>query len=102
MAPTAYWTAKEELALVDFLVAHKAEANDGGSFKVTTFQKAANYLAPMLERGAAKNAKSCGNKYCAVRHISYYLLSLITDCIAVSKALSSNPRNPVRFGMDLG
>ncbi|KAF8953420.1 hypothetical protein BDZ97DRAFT_1679534 [Flammula alnicola] len=69
MAPSAYWTANEELAFVDFLVAHKAEAGDGSNFKAATFQKAAKHLAPMLERGAPKNAKSCGNKYCAFRKL---------------------------------
>ena len=69
MATFAYWTASEELALVKFLVAHKAEAGDGGSFKATTFQKAEKHLAPLLEHGATKNAKSCGNKYCAVSYI---------------------------------
>ncbi|KAF8806875.1 hypothetical protein BYT27DRAFT_7292271 [Phlegmacium glaucopus] len=69
MSPTAHWTAREELALVDFLVEHKSEAGDGSSFKAATFQKAAKHLAPLLERGAAKNQKSCGNKYCAFRKL---------------------------------
>lgn len=66
MPPSAHWTTAEELVFVDFLVANKAEAGDGSNFKAATFQKAANHLAHLLERGAAKNAKSCGNKYCAV------------------------------------
>jgi hypothetical protein len=76
MAPTAHWTAKEELALVDFLIVHQAEASDGANFKVVTFQKAAKHLTPMLERGATKNVKSRENKYCAVCHISNYLFPL--------------------------
>lgn len=54
MAPSAYWTADEELAFVDFLVAHKAEAGDGANFKAATFQKAAQHLAPLLERGQSR------------------------------------------------
>ncbi|KJA13258.1 hypothetical protein HYPSUDRAFT_121820, partial [Hypholoma sublateritium FD-334 SS-4] len=52
-----------------FLLSHKAEAGDGCNFKAATFQKAARDIAPLLVRGAAKTAKSCGNKYCAFRKI---------------------------------
>jgi hypothetical protein len=69
MVLSAYWTADEELSFVDFLVDHKAKASDGVNFKAATFQKAAQHLAPFLKCGAAKTAKSCGNKYCAVRHM---------------------------------
>ncbi|KAF8152620.1 hypothetical protein B0H34DRAFT_663959, partial [Crassisporium funariophilum] len=62
-APTAIWISKEELSLVDFLLAHQAEAGNGANFKAVTFQKAAKHLAPLHERGAAKNAKACGNKF---------------------------------------
>ena len=62
MAPTACWTANKEAMLLDFLITHKAEASDGGSFKATTFQQATSHLAPLLKCGVVKNAKSCGNK----------------------------------------
>src|SRR6266700_269493 len=75
MAPSAVWTTKEEASLIAFLVDHKAEAGDGGSFKATTFQKAAKHLAPMLKCGAAKNAKSCSNKYGAVCYFPDKLLT---------------------------
>ncbi|KIJ95274.1 hypothetical protein K443DRAFT_109054 [Laccaria amethystina LaAM-08-1] len=78
MAPTAHWTAKEELALVDFLIVHQAEASDGANFKVVTFQKAAKHLTPMLERGATKNVKSRENKYCAVFICAIQLVSCWT------------------------
>ncbi|KAF8812912.1 hypothetical protein BYT27DRAFT_7085892 [Phlegmacium glaucopus] len=73
MAPSAYWTAPEELSLINFLIDHRAEAGDGANFKATTFQKAAKHLAPLLEHGAPKNAKSCGNKYCAFRKLFHVI-----------------------------
>ena len=78
MAPSAVWTTKEEASLVDFLVDHKAEASNGGSFKATTFQKVTNHLAPMLKYGAAKNVKSCGNKYGVVCYFLDKSLTLLT------------------------
>jgi len=65
MAPTAHWTPKEELALVNFLIEHKSKAGDGRNFKV------AAHLAPLLKCGAIKTQKSCRNKYSAVRHLSH-------------------------------
>lgn len=74
MAPAAQWTRKEEAAFVDFLVAHRAEAGDGCNFKAATFQRAAQSIAPLLQRGGPKTAKSCGNKYCAVRLMYLYFI----------------------------
>ena len=103
MATSAYWTASEELTLIKFLVAHKAEAGDGGSFKATTFQKAAKHLAPLLECGAAKNVKSCGNKYCVVTHIfRLSMFCLVPDYYEVSKDLSSHLCHSAHLRMDLG
>ena len=68
MAQKALWTAAEEQALVEFIVDHKAEAGDGGNFKQATFQQAALHLAPLHQRGTAKAAKTCSNKYSAVCH----------------------------------
>lgn len=103
MAPLAHWIPSEELALIDFLIAHKAEAGNGGSFKATTFQKAAKHVSPLLERGAVKNGKSCGNKYCAVccTH-NQSIFRDVSNCNQVVKALPGRLCNPVHLRMDLG
>lgn len=103
MAPQAYWTTSEEVALIDFLVDHKAEAGDGCSFKETTFQKAVKHIAHLLNRGASKTAKSCGNKYSAVRCISQASISIeFLTVFEVTKALPDCLCNPVHLGLDLG
>ena len=53
----ANWNDAETLALVDYLWEHKAEAGDGGTFKDTTFNAAADYIAKDWTTGATKNGK---------------------------------------------
>jgi hypothetical protein len=66
MAPSATWTTVEETKLVDFFVANKAEAGDGGNFKKATFQFALAVITPFHDHGAAKTVKSCQNKWAMV------------------------------------
>lgn len=69
---TAYWVSGEEVALINFLYDHIAEAGDNGSFKKTTFVSAAAHIAPFWQRGARKTAKMCQNKYSAVSFIAIF------------------------------
>jgi len=56
---------------VAFLHDNRAEAGDGGSFKKSTFQRAAQYIASFRGNGQAKDVKSCQNKWTAVCLFSF-------------------------------
>ena len=62
----ATWNDAETLALVNFLWEHRAEAGDGGSFKDTMFNAAANYIAKDWTSGAVKTSKRCKTKWAGV------------------------------------
>jgi hypothetical protein len=106
MAPastSAYWTAPEELVLIDFLVANKVEAGDGTNFKAPTFQKAAKHLAPLYKCGAPKNVKSCSNKFCAVHYpLKLFYFHLTAGNMIVSQDILCDLHNPVCLWLDLG
>ncbi|KAF5341817.1 hypothetical protein D9611_001842 [Ephemerocybe angulata] len=61
------WNAEEEAAFCDFLVEHKAEAGDNGTFKKTTYEKAARAISHLRTKGGAKDASSCMNKWNSMR-----------------------------------
>ena len=61
------WTEADERHLIAFLTDHKAEAGDGFSYKQSTWNAAARYMATQAsQRGAAKTAESCKNKWSQV------------------------------------
>lgn len=66
------WTEAETTALVDYLVEHRAEAGDGGNFKAASFNNAAKHIAPLLNRGLVKTAKTIKTKWSGVsnKHVS--------------------------------
>ncbi|KAH6902272.1 hypothetical protein BKA70DRAFT_1435428 [Coprinopsis sp. MPI-PUGE-AT-0042] len=66
---SAIWVAREEAALLDFLVAHVAEAGDGGNFKKATFERALNTVSSYHERGPVKTVRMLQNKYTALKKI---------------------------------
>jgi hypothetical protein len=72
------WISAEEVALVAFLHDNRAEAGDGGSFKKSTFQRAAQYIASFRGNGQAKDVKSCQNKWTALRKI-YRVIQAIKE-----------------------
>jgi hypothetical protein len=70
MAPTStkervHWTEDEISALVDYLHAHRSEA-EGGSFKKQTYQGAVSHLQPLHKQGAPKDANSVKEKFTKV------------------------------------
>lgn len=56
----------ETLALVDFLWEHRSEAGDGGTFKDTMFNAAADHIAKYWTTGPTKTAKRCKTKWAGV------------------------------------
>ena len=68
----ANWNDSEILALVDFLWEHRAQAGDGGTFKNTMFNAAADKIAEHWTVGPSKTAKRCKTKWAGVSN--HYLL----------------------------
>lgn len=70
MAPSqpkerAHWTDDEISALVDYLHAHRSEA-EGGSFKKQTYQGALVHLQPLLKQGGPKDMNCIKEKFTKV------------------------------------
>jgi hypothetical protein len=65
--PRCHWTDSDELALINFLLDHKAEAGDGGSFKSNIWNAAAVEMLKHTTKGGIKVAAKCKAKYVAVR-----------------------------------
>ena len=64
--PRCHWTPADELALINFLLDHKAEAGDGGSFKGNIWNAAAVEMLKHTTKGGTKVATKCKAKYVAV------------------------------------
>jgi len=64
--PTAQWNDEETKALVAYLLAHKSEMGDGGTYKMETFNAAANAIAMHHTLGPEKTGKRCKTKWRAV------------------------------------
>jgi len=64
--PTAQWNDEETKALVAYLLAHKSEMGDGGTYKMGTFNAAANAIATHHNLGPEKTGKMCKTKWRAV------------------------------------
>jgi hypothetical protein len=74
--PASVWTAAEEIALLDYLNEHLAEAGDGANFKKATFTQAAIHIAPLLKHGPEKDFKACQNKWSALKKIYKIIVAL--------------------------
>ena len=72
------WNDVEMTRLVEYLWEHRSEAGDGGSFKATTWNAAATYLAPYQTAGPVKSGKQVKGKYMGVSIMTFYGL-IITD-----------------------
>lgn len=60
------WYQDEELALLDLLIDHKAEAGDGMLFRANTLAAAAASIAGLWKRGGVKNKDAVRTKYASV------------------------------------
>ena len=97
------WTSAEEVALVAFLHDNRAEAGDGGCFKKSTFQRAAQDIASVRGNGQAKDVKSCQNKWTAVcLTVSFSFCRHLLIQFQASQNLSCYPSHQRGFGMALG
>ena len=64
--PRCHWTDADELTLINFLLDHKAEAGEGGSFKLNIWNAAAVEMLKHTTKGGTKVAVKCKAKYVAV------------------------------------
>jgi hypothetical protein len=61
-----HWGPSADAALISFLLDHKAEAGDGGSFKPNIWNAAAVKMLKHTTKGGIKIASKCKAKYVAV------------------------------------
>jgi hypothetical protein len=59
----AIWNNTEITVFINYLIAHKYEAGDGASFKLSTFIAALPVLAPLQTVGPIKTVKMCKGKW---------------------------------------
>ena len=64
--PRCHWTDADKLAFINFLLDHKAEAGDGGSFKANMWNVAAAEMLKHTTKGDTKVAGQCKAKYVVV------------------------------------
>ena len=67
----AQWNEQEVTALLEYLNAHKAEAGDSDSFKMSTLNAAATHIQQHLTQGPVKTGKMCKTKWivvCVIHH----------------------------------
>lgn len=73
----ASWKAEEVDALIEYLLQHRSEGGDGGTFKKATYNRLAVHLAPFLKAGPAKTGDMCKGKWNSVRIAHYHPIVLI-------------------------
>ncbi|KAJ3729921.1 hypothetical protein C8R42DRAFT_638035 [Lentinula raphanica] len=67
----AQWNVAKTERLLDFLYEKRSEAGEGFSFKIKTFNAAAEHLATVpAEKGGIKDGKSCQSKYNSLKGIN--------------------------------
>ena len=69
--PAVHWSQDNEIAFIDFLIAHKAEGGDGLNFKASVWTAAAEHMRPLTTKGGPKNPDKCKAKWGRVRHMFF-------------------------------
>src|SRR6202790_1706169 len=73
--PRCHWTDADELAFINFLLDHKAEVREGGSFNANILNAAAGEMVKHTPKGGTKVAGICKAKYVAACHDLSAILS---------------------------
>ena len=68
-----HWSAANETAFIDFLIAHKAEAGNSLNFKPSVWTAAAEHMQLLTTKGGPKHAEKCKAKWGRVHHIYFYV-----------------------------
>ena len=63
----AQWSEDDEIALIDYIAEHKAEAGDGMKFKSSFWNGAAKMMVAHSSLGGVKTLHGCSSKWDRVR-----------------------------------
>ncbi len=63
----AQWSVADEIALIDYIANHKAEAGDGMKFKPSFWSGAAKEMVSHSTLGGVKTSQGCSSKWDRVR-----------------------------------
>ena len=66
----AQWSEADEIALIEYITDHKAEAGDGMKFKASFWSGAAKAMVSHSSLGGVKTPQGCSSKWDRVR--TYY------------------------------
>ena len=59
----ANWSLHDEIAFINYIADHKAEAGDGMKFKTSFWNGAADFMKADTESGGQKTASGCSTKW---------------------------------------
>ena len=85
--PRCHWSDDDEFVLINFLLDHKAEAGDGGSFKANIWNAAAVEMLKHTMKGGPKIAGKCKVKYVAVHQCLVYNLEWHLNFISFGRSI---------------
>jgi hypothetical protein len=63
----AQWSEADEIALIEYITEHKAEAGDGMKFKASFWSGAAKEMVSHSALGGVKTSQGCSSKWDRVR-----------------------------------
>ena len=63
----AQWSEADEIALIEYIAEHKAEAGDGMKFKASFWSGAAKQMVSHSASGGVKTSQGCSSKWDRVR-----------------------------------
>jgi len=66
--PQCIWTEADEMALIDILSLHRAEAGDGGNFKEAIFNAAADEMKSVMTIGPERTSFTSRSKWDHICH----------------------------------
>jgi hypothetical protein len=87
--PRCHWMDADELALINFLLDHKAESGDGGSFKSNIWNAAAAEMVKHTTKGGIKVAAKCKAKYVLVHTMLFCYFEWHLNHISFERSILS-------------
>ena len=84
----AQWSEADEIALIEYIAEHKAEAGDGMKFKASFWTGAAKKMLSHRALGGVKTWQSCSSKWDRVRtKLSQAVLLVLTSIYPAQKGI---------------
>jgi hypothetical protein len=101
----AQWSEADEIALIEYIAEHKAEAGDGMKFKSSFWSGAAKAMVTHSVLGGVKTSQGCSSKWDRVRTKLSQVILLLTHINDLSSSrshtmssLRSKPIHPDSVG----